>query len=59
VRSESLASSGADTQSSASLYALLAEDAPESSERGETIHTSKKETIDNDREALAPGLLDG
>jgi hypothetical protein len=41
-----------------SLYTLLAEEARESSERGETIRTAQKETLDNDREALVPGLLD-
>jgi hypothetical protein len=57
VRSES--SSGGNTRPTASLYTLLAEEAPESSERGETKRTAQKETLDNDREALVPGLLDG
>jgi hypothetical protein len=47
------------TPGAASLYTLLAEEAPESSERGETIYTATKETVDNDREAFVSGLLDG
>jgi hypothetical protein len=59
VRSELTASSCASTPGEPSLYTLLAEEAPESSERGETTYTATKETVDNDREAFAPGLLDG
>jgi hypothetical protein len=42
-----------------SLYVVLAEEAPAGMELGETRRTAQKETIDNDREALVPGLLDG
>jgi hypothetical protein len=47
-----------DLPTTESLYGLLAEQAPAGSERGETIRTAQKETIDSDREALVPGLLD-
>jgi hypothetical protein len=57
VRSEAAASS--EVLGAATLYALLAEEAPAIAERGETIRTAQKETLDNDREALVPGLLDG
>jgi len=59
VRSELKAPLCASTPSEASLYTLLAEEASEGSERGETTYTATKETVDNDREAFAPGLLDG
>jgi hypothetical protein len=59
VSSELSASSCGNTPPTASLYPLLAEEAPASSVRGETIRTTQKETLDNDREALVPGLLDG
>ena len=51
--------SRSNTPNAVSLYALLAEEAPEGLERGETLKTAQKETLDNDREALVPGLLDG
>lgn len=35
-----------------SLYAILAESAPESAEPGETNITRAKETLDDDREAV-------
>jgi hypothetical protein len=35
-----------------SLYAILAEPAPESAELGETSITRAKETLDDDREAV-------
>jgi hypothetical protein len=35
-----------------SLYAVLAEEAPEGAERGETVTTKRKETLDNDAEAF-------
>ena len=38
-----------------SLYVVLAEPAPESSEPGETSITRAKETVDDDREALSLG----
>jgi hypothetical protein len=38
-----------------SLYAVLAEPAPESAEPGETSITRTKETVDADREALWVG----
>jgi hypothetical protein len=59
VRSESSALSCASAPSAASLYTLLAEEAPECSERGETKRTAQKETLDDDREALMPGMFDG
>ncbi len=58
MRSEASAAAG-EAHVPTSLYALLAEEAPECSERGETLRTAQKETLDNDREALVPGLLDG
>lgn len=59
MRSELTAPSCVSTPGAASLYTLLAEEAPERSERGETIYTATKETVDNDREAFVSGLLDG
>ncbi len=41
------------------LYLLLAEPAPESSERGRTPETRAKETVDNDVEAFWPDSLAG
>lgn len=38
-----------------SLYAVLAEPAPESAEPGETSITRAKETLDGDKEALWVG----
>jgi hypothetical protein len=34
-----------------SLYAVLAEEAPEGAEPGETLTTKRRETLDNDVEA--------
>lgn len=59
MRSELAAPSCVSTPDAASLYTLLAEETPESSERGETIYTATKETVDDDREAFVSGLLDG
>lgn len=59
MRSELTVPSCASTPNAASLYTLLAEEAPATSEPGETTYTATKETVDNDREAFAPGLLDG
>ena len=40
-----------------SLYVLLAEEAPESAEPGETSITRTKETVDNDQEVAWLGVI--
>jgi hypothetical protein len=38
-----------------SLYAVLAEEAPDGAEPGETLTTKRRETLDNDVEAFVAG----